>query len=243
LAVAELKAFWTNPSGGLAILVFLGLSGVLLYNSVADYASISLGSLAQGRALSADLAIFSNGLTNLGLVILLVAPLTTMRSMAHFAQGGHLDLLLAWPLKPLEMIVGQYLAAVLALSLLTALALLPFLAIWLMGVGSLVVLLTAALGLGLLISAFVALGLAMASLAPSPLAAALGSLGVLALLWSLGWAAPYLPSWAAYLAQGLAIAPRLSHFALGLIDLNDVVFFLVLTLVALWIGQPRPHRQ
>jgi hypothetical protein len=81
------------------------------------------------------------------------------------------------------------------------------------------------------------LGLALASLNPSPLAAALTSLGALASLWSLGWAAPYLPPWAAYLAQGLAIAPRLSHFALGLIDLNDVAYFLAMTGLSLWIAR------
>ncbi|MDR2422454.1 MAG: hypothetical protein LBE01_03675 [Deltaproteobacteria bacterium] len=237
LASAEFKAFWTNPAGGLAIAVFLGLSGILFYNAVADYSASNLGFLARGQVLSADLTIFSNGLTNLGLVILLVSPLTTMRSMADYAQGGHLDLLMAWPLTPLELVAGQYLASVLALSALAALSLIPFFAIWLMGVGSLKVLLTSALGLLLLISAFSALGLALASFNPSPLAAALTSLGVLALLWSLGWAAPYLPPWAAYLAQGLAIAPRLSHFALGLIDFNDVIFFLALTGLSLWIGR------
>ncbi|MDR1577340.1 MAG: ABC transporter permease [Deltaproteobacteria bacterium] len=242
LAWAEFRAFWTNPSGGLALLVFLGIAGVLFYNAVADHATANLGALARGRLLSADLSIFSNGLTNLGLVILLVSPLTTMRSMSPYAQGGHLDLLLAWPLSPWELILGQYLAAVMTLGLLTSLSLLPFLVIWFMGVGSLAVLLSSALGLALLISAFSALGLAIATLTSSPLAAALTSLGVLAFLWSLGWAAPYLPPWAAYLAQGLAIAPRLSHFALGLIDLNDALFFLALTLVSLWIGRPRADR-
>jgi hypothetical protein len=60
------------------------------------------------------------------------------------------------------------------------------------------------------------------------------------LMWSLGWAAPYLPPWAAYLAQGLAFAPRLSHFALGLIDFNDVIFFVGVTVLATWAGRPRP---
>ncbi|MDR1871408.1 MAG: hypothetical protein LBS60_05690 [Deltaproteobacteria bacterium] len=240
LAKAEFRAFWSNPAGGLAIVVFLGLSGLLFYNSVADYAALNLGLLAKGRLLSADLTIFSQGLTNLGLVLLLVSPLTTMRAMANYAQGGHLDLLLAWPLSPLEIIGGQGLAAVLSLWLLAALSLLPFVAIWFMGVGSLTVLLTAAFGLFLLAATFVALGLALGSLYPSPLAAALITLGVLAVLWSLGWAAPYLPPWAAYLAQGLALAPRLSHFALGLIDFNDVVFFVGVTGLALAVGRPKP---
>ncbi|MDR1083528.1 MAG: hypothetical protein LBP22_01410 [Deltaproteobacteria bacterium] len=238
LARAEFRSFWTNPSGGLALAVFLGLSGILFYNSVADYAASNLGVMARGRHLNADLAIFSNGLGNLGLVILLVAPLTTMKAMAPYNLGGHLDLLTAWPLKPSELIFGQYIAAVTALGLLTLLSLLPFFVIWLMGAGSLTVLLTSVLGLSLIISSFVSVGLALASLTSSPLASALTTLGILALLWALGWAAPYLPVWASVLVQGLAVEPRFSHFTLGLIDLNDVLYFLVLTALCLKTGRP-----
>ncbi|MDR0549774.1 MAG: hypothetical protein LBI10_10260 [Deltaproteobacteria bacterium] len=243
LAAAEWLAFWSNPAGGLALLVFLVFSGILFYNAVAEFAATNLSVLAQGRILNADVVIFANGLTNLGLVVLLVSPLTTMRAMADYAHGGRLDRLLAWPLSPLEIVVGQHLAAVFAISLLTVLSLIPFGAIWLMGVGNLMSLLTAAIGLFLLILACAAIGLALASFNSTPLGAALTSLGVLGLLWALGWAAPYLPPQAAYLAQGLAVAPRLAHFVVGLIDLNDVVYFLVLTLVALAIGRPLGHQK
>jgi hypothetical protein len=51
----------------------------------------------------------------------------------------------------------------------------------------------------------------------------------------MGWAAPYLSAKAGALAQGLAFAPRLNHFTLGLIDLNDQLYFIVLNFLALYL--------
>jgi ABC-2 type transport system permease protein len=239
LAIYEWKSFWSSPSGGLAALVFLVLAGLWFYNSVASYTLANLEALAHGQAVDATLALFSGSLEQLGLIILLVTPLTTMRAYSLFTSGGHLDLLLALPLSQLEMVIGLFLQAFLSLALLTALSFLPFVVLIFLGVGSIKLLLCASLGFFLLISAFVSVGLAVSSWTESPLAAALSTLGILGILWALGWAAPYLSEGAAFLIQGLAFGPRLSHFALGLIDLNDVLYFAILSLSSLALARPR----
>jgi ABC-2 type transport system permease protein len=149
-----------------------------------------------------------------------------------------LDLLLAWPLKPIELVLGHFLASLLILSLLTLLSFLPYLILIILGVGSLKLLLSAFLGFVLLISAFTAVGLSVSSLTKSPLASALCTLGILGVFWALGWAAPYLPEFLANLAQGLAFAPRLAHFTYGLLDINDVLYFLFLTFAGLSLTKP-----
>jgi ABC-2 type transport system permease protein len=207
---------------------------------VADYSLANMGALQGGRALDANLALFSGSLSRLGLIIMLVTPLSTMRAFAPSSAGGHLDLLLSFPLGRFELVLGHYLSAFLSISLLALLALLPYLILMAAGVGSVGVLLCSLLGFLLLISAFVGLGLAVSSLCRAQLPSALSTLGLLALLWALGWAAPFLPELPASLAQGLAFAPRLSHFTLGLLDLNDLLFFLCLTLAGLILAKPAP---
>ena len=98
LAKAEFKAFWGGSSGGLALAAFLGLGGLWLYNSVAAYALDNFRAMAMGGATDATLPVFSGGLANLGLLMALVAPLTTMRAFASSSSGGHLDLWRSWPL-------------------------------------------------------------------------------------------------------------------------------------------------
>jgi hypothetical protein len=77
------------------------------------------------------------------------------------------------------------------------------------------------------------MGLMVSSHIRAPMASALTTLGFLGFMWAIGWAAPYLPGAASSLVQGLAFGPRLSHFTLGLVDLNDVLYFIILTLAAL----------
>ncbi|MDR2460169.1 MAG: hypothetical protein LBE38_05240 [Deltaproteobacteria bacterium] len=237
LASGEWKSFWSSPAGGLSILVFLLLSGLFIYNSVASYALLNLSAMSRGGAMDATLGLFSASLEQLGLIIMLVTPLTTMKAFSPFNAGGHLDLLLSLPITRLELTLGYFISAFLSLLLLTLLALLPYLFLIFLGVGSFGLLLNSILGFILLISAFVAVGLAVSSRALSPLASALATLGLLALFWALGWAAPYLSRQVAYVLMGLAFGPRLTHFSLGLLDLNDVVYFLVLTIVGLYLAR------
>jgi ABC-2 type transport system permease protein len=238
LARGELLAFWSSPSAGLALAVFLGLTGLNLYNCTAAYSAANLQAMARGGGLSAEVALVAAALTDLGLVLALVTPLTTMRAFAPSSAGGSADLLLAWPLSRAELTLGQHLAAWTSLGLLSLLGLVPFAALAALGAGSPAVLASAALGLVLAAAAFAAVGLAAAALTRAPLSAALTTLGALGFFWAVGWAAPFLPPRVGALVQGLAFQPRLGHFALGLLDLNDVVHFLALTAAALWLCRP-----
>ncbi|MDR1658218.1 MAG: hypothetical protein LBT47_11810 [Deltaproteobacteria bacterium] len=240
VARSEFKAFWGGASGGLALAVFLGLGGLWFYNGVAIYALDHLKAMAQGGAVDASIHLFSGGLTNLGVLVMAVTPLTTMRAFAISSAGGHYDLLRALPLKRLELVAGLHLSACACLGLLVLLGLTPFIVLLGMGVGSPMVIVTAALGLGLLVVAFSAVGLAVSSRTLTSLASALTTLGVLGFLWAMGWAAPYLSPAVGAAIQGLAFEPRLSHFTMGVLDFNDLVYFLALTLGAhLLIGPVR----
>jgi ABC-2 type transport system permease protein len=138
----------------------------------------------------------------------------------------------------MELSLGLYLSSFISLGLMTILSFFPFILLLPMGLGSFKIILSAALGLFLLISAFIAVGLYLASLTKSPLPAAMATLGTLGFFWAMGWAAPYLSERAGALAQGLAFTPRLGHFTLGLIDLNDLLYFLILTSLGLWLCRP-----
>lgn len=233
VAAAELKSFWGGSAAGLAIAVFLGLAGFFFYNGVADYVSSALLAAARGRALDATVALFSQGLSYIALVMMLVAPMVTMRSLTPGRRGGRLDFFQTLPLSGPQIIAGQYLAALISLSILIILSLAPFAVLLLAGVGSLRLLLCAGGGLLALGAALAAIGLLCSAASKSPIGAALGALGLGGLLWVLGWAAPYLGGpWGA-LWQKLAFMPRIARFALGILNFNDALFFIVLAILAL----------
>jgi ABC-2 type transport system permease protein len=218
--------------------VFLGLEGLFFNNGVAAYALANLGAMSRGGGLDATLTMFSVGLADLGLLLALVSPLTTMRAFCASNQEGHLDLLLSWPLRRSETTLGLFLAAAASLALLTLLGLAPYALLLFLGVGNLPLLFSALIGLLLCVSAFAALGLAVSSYARKPMAAALTHLGILGFMYALGWVGPYLPQAASEIIQGLAFGPRLSHFTLGLVDFNDVTYFLTLMTCSLVLAKP-----
>ena len=230
---AELTSFWGGGHAGLALFVFLGLSGFLFYNNLADYVLKSLDSAARGLSLDASLALFAQGLGHLPLVLMLVSPLTTMRSLASFRRGGHLDYLATLPATDGLIIIGHYLASWLSLNLLILLGLAPFAVLAALGLGGPGTLVSAWIGLAALASVFAAVGLMASALFPGAASSGLAALGLLGLMWVLGWAWPYADDGWGALWQGLAFAPRQSRFILGLIEVSDLVFCAVLTLLAL----------
>jgi ABC-2 type transport system permease protein len=238
LARYEFASFWSGPTGALALLVFLGLEGLVFNNSVASYALANLGAMSRGGAIDATLTMFSAGLSDLGLLLALVSPLATMRSFSVSAHGGHLDLLTSWPISRYGLTLSLHLAACGTLALLAILGLAPYILLMAMGVGGPWLLVPAIIGLAFAILSYSALGLAVSSLTRKPVPAALTTLGLLGFMWAIGWAAPYLPAKAGALIQGLAIGPRLSHFTLGLLDTNDILYFIVLTLCCLFVAKP-----
>ena len=234
MAGAELRNFWGGAGSGIALLVFLGMQGFFFYNSVAAYIMESLGAAARGFSLDATVNLFSQGLTHVPLVLMLVTPLATMRSLAPFRRGGGLDFFQTLPVDGGSMILGQYLAALTSLFILCLLALAPFAALVLLGIGSWAMLLTSALGFLALASAFAAVGLWASAAFPSPVWAGLATLGALGLMWILGWATPYSDDGFGRIWRELAFAPRTVRFIIGLVNPADLLFFVVLTVLALF---------
>ncbi|MDR2946064.1 MAG: hypothetical protein LBV79_04895 [Candidatus Adiutrix sp.] len=235
LARTELRNFWGGAAAGVTLLVFLGFLGFFFYNSVVVYVAESLSAAARGRSLHASPALFSQGLSNIPLALMLVAPLVTMRALSPHRRGGGLDYFQTLPLGGGTLVLGQYLAAVASLAFLSLLGLVPFACLLGAGVGRPALLLTALVGLWALSSAFAAVGVLGSAMFPSPAGAGLGTLGMLGLMWMLGWARPYTDSDLGLvdLWLNLAFAPRFTRFTLGLVDAGDLVFFLALTLLAL----------
>lgn len=57
---------------------------------------------------------------NMGLLLLLVLPMVSMRLFSSEYSAGTMELLLTLPLKPWQIVLGKYLGAVTILLLLTA---------------------------------------------------------------------------------------------------------------------------
>ncbi len=162
------------------------------------------------------------------IILLMVMPLITMRSLAEEKKTGSIQLLLSAPLSLTQLVLGKFGALLLfVLTLSTLLMLMP-----------LSLLLGTDLDLGkmagiwlamiLLLGAFSAIGLYLSSLTANPTIAAVGSFGALLMLWIIEWGSEH------PLFRYLSMLNHHRRLLEGVFDSADVIYFLLV--MALFLG-------
>ncbi len=164
---------------------------------------------------------------NAGVILLLVTPMLTMRLISEERRNRTLSLLFSAPVSISEIVLGKYLG------------ILAFLAIMIAMIAAMPLALTVGtnldwgkfaacvLGLALLLSSFAAIGLYLSSLATQPVVAAVGSFGMLLLLWIIDWNATVGTSKGEVLGY-LSMLRHYQNLLKGMVNTTDLVYFLLL---------------
>jgi ABC-2 type transport system permease protein len=171
-------------------------------------------------------------------ILLLVVPLLGMRAFAGERQSGALSLLLASGLGHARIVLGKYLGLVAFLALLIVLALAMPLSLEIGTALDLGRVAAAALGLMLLAGTLAALALCASSYAQQPAVAAGLALVLNLLLWMLDAGARY-EGVTSNFVNYLALPTHLEPFLHGLVASVDVVYFALVTAIALALATRR----
>ena len=165
---------------------------------------------------------------NAAIILLLVTPLLTMRLICEERRNKTLSLLLSAPISIIDIIIGKYLG-ILCLSLLMVclITLMP-LSLLIGGELDFGKLFANLLALLLLVTAFTATGLFMSTIAGHPTIAAMGTFGILLLLWILDWATG-MKDQGSELFEYLSILRHFQNLQSGLISSIDISYFLLFT--------------
>lgn len=224
-------SFFRSWVGVLVLFAFLLLSGIFFTLFVLTYGSLSIEAARQGyqgvESLSLTGFVMGAFLLNLGVLLLFLVPLVTMRSLAEEKRVGTLELLYTYPLSDFEIVLGKYLALLAELAILFA-PTLSYVAI-LFSLGGKVdggVVASGSLGFFLLGASYLAMGLVFSSLTENQILAAGLTFTLLIAFWILEWLTGLVPgSWGDRFG---ALSPfvHFRDFPLGIIDLTDVAFFL-----------------
>lgn len=165
---------------------------------------------------------------NAGVILLLVIPLLTMRLICEERRNKTLALLLSAPLSNRDIILGKYLGILgLLITIISLISLMPL---------SLVIgteldwgkFFCNILALTFLVAAFASVGLYMSCIAPHPTIAALGSFGLLLLLWMLN-ASAGIREQTSELFEYLSILKHFQALQSGLVDTADLSYFVLFT--------------
>jgi ABC-2 type transport system permease protein len=171
---------------------------------------------------------------NAAVIMLLIVPLMTMRLVADERRGHTLALLFSAPLSMTEIVLGKYLGTLIFFAIMILLLALMPLSLLVGSPLDLGLLAAGLLGLGLLLASFTAIGLFLSSLTQQATVAAVGSFGVLLLLWIIDWAGS-----SGILEKGSGLFTYLSllrHYQVlleGQFNSSDVIYYLLIIIVFL----------
>lgn len=231
LAAKELRGFFTSPFawGVIAVLqialAYLFLLQIDFFNAIQP----QLAAMEHPPGFSE--LIVSPLFSTLALILLAAIPLLAMRQISEERRAQTLVLLLSSPISLGQIVLGKFFGLMGFCLFIIALASAMALSLGLGGALDWRLLLANILGVTLLSSALGALGLWISSFTTQPTFAALGAVTASVLLWLLG-------AGKGDNANALQYVSPLTHYERlnrGVLDTADVAYFLIFTLLFLWL--------
>jgi ABC-2 type transport system permease protein len=238
LVKKEVRAYFGSPIAYVVITGFLLLVGYFFYSLVSWFNATAM-QMAQNpyyaQQININEMVFSPLFHNMTIILVLVAPLLTMRLLAEEKKTGTDELLFTSPLSVGEIVVGKYIAAlVMWLIMLGLTAILsifafaygnPELAPWLIGY----------LGLFLIGALFLAIGLFFSSLTENQIVAAFLTFVTLLLLLVLNWVTSSGGGGWRTVVGYLSFSDHFGQMTQGILDTKDIVYFLTFSFFGLFL--------
>ncbi len=226
IAARELKALFLSPLAWSILAVVQFILAYLFLAQVDTFMTYAPRFAGMDGAPGVTDVIVAPLFGNAAVVLLLVAPLITMRVLSEEKRSRTLSLLMSAPVSMTDIVLGKYLGV------------LGFFGVMLIMLGMMALSLLAGtdldlgkvasglFGLALVVGAFSAAGLYMSSLTEQPTIAAVSSFGLLLLLWIINWAG----------GSGATVSGLFSYLSLvghyesllkGLFNSTDVAYYLL----------------
>lgn len=167
-------------------------------------------------------------LNNTATILLLLAPLLTMRLIAEERRNDSLPLLFSAPLSIQQIVIGKYLGTLSFFIILLILISLMPLSLSLGADLDYGVIAAGLLGLSLLVASFTAIGLFLSSLTAQPTIAAISTFATLFLLWIIDWAGNTQMAETSTLFNWLSLLRHYEPFLQGEVNTSDLAYYIII---------------
>jgi ABC-2 type transport system permease protein len=214
----ELSIYFRSPIAYYVVAVFLlGTGYFFLYNIFLTGETTMAGTFQ-----------------NMGLLLVTLAPLISMRLLSGEYSAGTAELLLTLPLQPWQIVIGKYVGAVTILLLIAAATLIDLVPLYLFATPDTTAIVAGYLGFVLLGMACLAIGELFSALTHNQIVAALVTAAVLLAFWFAGHLQTFQSSavWRALFGY-VSFALHFIDFIQGLVRTEAVAFYLVVSAIAL----------
>ncbi len=237
----ELNSYFSSLIAYVAITMFLLITGYFFYTSLATFSVLSFQAeinpmvARQYQLLNITETVVRPLFGNISIIMLLMTPLLTMRLFSEEKKSGTMELLLTYPVKDIEVVVAKFLACfVVFLVMILLTATYPILLL-VLGEPEVMPIVTGYLGLILLGAAFISLGIFTSSLTENQITAASVSFGFLLLFWMMSYSVAFVSGDFGQLLTYLSINEHIASLAKGVVDSEDVIYYLCFIFVFLFL--------
>ena len=237
IARKELRQLFGSPIAYVALAMFFVIIGFLFFSLVGAYSFQVLQ--LQGTPppdFNPTRLIFTPLYQDTTFVLILLVPVLTMRLVSEEDRAHTMELLATSPVTNAAIVLGKYLAVVILFLALLAISVYMPLSLALIGRLDWGLLASTYIGLLLLGGAFLSIGLFASTLNENQIVSAAIGFALLLIFWVLGFAQQASGSSVQQVLSSLSFASHFSNLSGGVIDSQDVLFFLSLAGFFLVLG-------
>lgn len=226
----ELYLFFASPIFYVAAFIFISLQGYFFYSSVNYFHIMSFQAARNPNlVIEANLThmVLTPLLRQIGLLMLFITPLLTMRLYADEQRSGTIELLFTLPVSDFTTLLAKCFATYFVFLIMLCLSVPAIFILNYLGEVEWGILLCGYLGLLLMGAAFICIGCLSSAMTENQVVAAVIGFGVLLFSWVINWSIPYAGDNLGQLLAYLSLFVHFNNFVQGLLDLRSIVFYLM----------------
>ncbi|MGD1047487.1 MAG: ABC transporter permease [Candidatus Krumholzibacteriaceae bacterium] len=234
----ELQYYFQSITAYVMISVFLLLSGYFFYSIFRYYNYMSFQA-GREPSIAANLNLIEGVMRplmgNVSVVFLFALPLLTMRLLAEEKKQGTFELLLTYPVTDIDAVMGKYFAALTVFAVMLGGTILYPVMLAIYSNPEPGPLVTSYIGMFLMGMSFIAMGVFFSSITNSQIVAGAATFFVSLFFLIIGWVAPLVGPTLSKIIVQFSLLEHYDAFAKGIIDLQDVTFYVFLTVFFLFM--------
>jgi ABC-2 type transport system permease protein len=216
----ELKIFFFQPMSYIITLLFLLLSGWFFASSLFIIRQAELTSL----------------LTIMPFMLLFFVPAITMRLFAEELKLGTIEIVLTNPVKDSTLIAGKFMSALVVVIFMLIFTIYYTVALLIAGDPDIGKITASYIGLIFLISSYISIGIFASTLTKNQIVAFIVTFIIIFLLFMLDKITIFFPAQIQKIIEYLSITYHFNAFSSGLINFSDVIYYLTVIFLFLYLA-------
>jgi ABC-2 type transport system permease protein len=233
----EIKSYFASPIAYVLMGLFAFIFGVVFYSVSRDFMRFSYQAqmMGQQQPMNVNEQIIRPLLGFASTIALFLLPMISMRLIAEEKRSGTIELLLTSPISDLEIILGKWLGGLVLYLCMVGMSMLNLAMIFAWGKPDLKPVLVAYLGLILQGACLLSIGTFISALTRNQIVAGGMTFFVCLMLWLTNMFTAFDSGVLSQVLGYVCIITHFENFSKGLIDSKDVVYYLSLIFLSLFM--------